>query len=224
MRGITIIYNGEEIHTGDDLDLVQEVKEIGKPKPQTYSVQIPGRNGLLNLTKGLTGKTTYYNRSLKFQFFGTGKRENLLDLDAAFSRYHGQTILIIDDDYPDHYYEGEATVSTVFRGNYITITLTVDAQPFRLKKDRTVYSQTVEGVGSVTLHNESVDAVPRITWTNNVPSDANSTDITIQFNGVSVTISPGTYEIEGFVLSRGANNIELSGYGTVTFDYQEGAI
>jgi hypothetical protein len=215
VRGITIIYNGEEIHTGDDLDLVQEVKEIGKPKPQTYSVQIPGRNGLLNLTKGLTGKTAYYNRSLKFQFFGTGKRENLLDLDAEFSRYHGQTIRIIDDDYPDHYYEGEATVSTEFGSNYITITLTVDAQPFRLKLTPTVYSRQISGKITVYLDNESIDAIPTITVTG---------ETSIVRNGKSVSVGAGTYEFSDFVLTGGSNAFEVSGTGTISIQYQEGAI
>ena len=98
MRGITIILNGESLHTGNDLDLVQEKKEIGKPTVQSYTVQVPGRNGLLNLTKALTGKVSYYNRTLSFQYFGSGSRAGLLELDAIMSRFHGETIRIIDDD------------------------------------------------------------------------------------------------------------------------------
>ena len=112
MRGITIIKDSNRIHTGDDLDLVQEVKEIDPPTIQSYFVEVPGRNGLLNLTKGLTGDVTYKNRSLKFQYLAIGKREDLLDIADLFNRYHGEIIKIIDDDTPDYYYEGEATVTT----------------------------------------------------------------------------------------------------------------
>ena len=215
MRGITIIFNNEEIHTGDDLDLVQEVKEIGKPKPQTYTVQVPGRNGLLNLTKGLTGRVTYDNRSLSFRYFGTGDRESLLELDAEFSKYHGQTIRIIDDDYPDHYYEGEATVSTVFNKGYITITLTVDAQPFRLRLEPTIYSREIAGTVNLYLTNESIEAIPTITVT---------AETVITFNDVTMTLSAGTYTLEKFELHSGANILEVSGTGTITIEYQEGAI
>lgn len=217
MRGITIILNDAWIHTGDDMDLVQEKKEIGKPTPQSFTVQVPGRNGLLNLTKGLTGKVTYYNRSLSFQYFGTGDRERLLYLDAYMSRFHGETIRIVDDDYPNHYYEGEASVETTFApsGNYITIKLTVDAQPFRLKLEPTIYSRSVSGIADIRLYNESIPAIPEITL---------SSEMTVKFGAVGYTLEAGTYSIESFELQRGVNDFVVSGEGFITFKYQEGAI
>jgi phage-related protein len=215
VRGITIIFNGEEIHTGDDLDLVQEKKEIGKPTIQSFTVEVPGRNGLLNLTKSLTGSVTYYNRSMSFQYFGTGTREDLLELDEIMSRFHGQTIRIIDDDHPNHYYEGEVSVGTEFHGNYITITLTVDAQPFRLKRTKTVYHRELTGTVTVYLDNESIDAVPIITVT---------AETAITYNAKTVTLSAGTYTIDDFVLRAGTNKVIISCTGGVTIEYQEGAI
>lgn len=215
MRGITIILNGESVHTGNDLGLVQEVKEIGKPDIQSYTVEVPGRNGLLNLTKGLTGKVVYSNRSMKFQYFGSGSRAELLRLDTVMSYYHGETVRIIDDDYPNHFYEGEVSVESEFNSNYITITLTVDAQPFRLKIDRTVYSQEIAGKTTIILDNESIDAVPTITVT---------AETSIKFNGLSTTVSAGTYIAEDFTLHRGKNTFEVSGTGEIAFEYQEGAI
>lgn len=217
MRGITIILNDAWIHTGNDLDLVQEKKEIGKPTVQSFTVQVPGRNGVLNLTKGLTGKVTYYNRSLSFQYFGTGDRERLLYLDAYFGRFHGETIRIVDDDYPTHYYEGEATVGSEFSksGNYITITLTLDAQPFRLKLKPTIYSTSVSGAAKVRLLNESIPVVPEITTT---------TNMTVRFGSLSHTFTPGTYTVENFELQRGVNDFSVFGTGIIVFKYQEGAI
>lgn len=215
MRGIEIILNDEVVHTGDDLGLVQEVKEIGKPEIQSYSVKVPGRNGLLNLTKGLTGKVMYYNRPLKFQYFGSGSRAELLRLEALMLRYHGETVRIIDDDYPEHYYEGEVSVSTKFGVNYITISLSVDAQPFRLKNERTVYSQKINGDAVIYLDNESIDAVPTITVT---------AETEIIFKDMHAIVSAGTYVANDFMLHRGVNVFEVSGTGTITIEYQEGAI
>lgn len=215
MRGITIVLDGESVHTGNDLDLVQEEKEIGKPDIQSYTVEVPGRNGLLNLTKALTGRVAYSNRDLKFQYFGSGSRAELLALDEAMSRYHGETIRIIDDDYPNHYYEGEASVSTEFKPNHILISLKVDAQPFRLKRNKTVVSKTISGSTTVTLNNESIEAIPTITVT---------AETSITFNGVNRTLSAGTYIAEAFVLHRGVNTLTVSGSGKITIEYQEGAI
>lgn len=215
MRGITIIFGNEITHTGDDLDLVQEKKEIEKPEIQSFTAKVPGRNGLLNLTKALTGKVTFYNRALSFQYFGTGDREYLLELDAYMNRLHGQTIQIVDDDYPNHYYEGEASVSTELRSNYIIINLDVDAQPFRLRREMTVYSRDINGTVLVYLDNESIDVVPTITVTG---------ETTITFNGATVSVSAGTYTIDNFELHSGTNIIEVTGTGKITFEYREGAI
>lgn len=215
MRGITIIFNNERVHTGDDLGLVQEEKEIGKPTIQTFTAEVPGRDGLLNLTRSLTGKVNYYNRPLSFQYFGDGTRKELLALDAYFSRFHGQTIRIIDDDYPDHYYEGEASVKTSLNRNYITIVLEVDAQPFRLKLSPTTYTREINGEATVYLNNENIEAIPVITTTG---------DIEIVFNGVTTNLSAGSYTIENFVLQSGVNTVKISGTATVTIQYQEGAI
>lgn len=215
MRGITIIFGNEIFHTGDDLDLVQEKKEIGKPDIQTYTAQVPGRNGLLNLTKALTGKVAYYNRPLSFQYFGTGEREHLLEIDTFITRLHGQTIQIVDDDFPNHYFEGEVSVDTELHGNYITITLDVDAQPFRLRREKTVTSRALNGTTLVYLDNESIEVVPTITVT---------AETTITFNGSTVSISAGTYTIDNFELHRGVNILEVTGTGRITFEYREGAI
>lgn len=215
MRGITIIFNDEEIHTGNDLDLVQEKKEIGKPTTQSFSVEVPGRNGLLNLTKALTGAVTYYNRPLSFQYFGTGDRDHLLELDAYMSRFHGHTIQIVDDDYPDHYYEGEASVNTELHGNYITIVLTVDAQPFRFRRDLTILRRDIDGTITLNLDNESIDVVPIVTVTG---------EITLTYKNTTTSLSAGTYSLDAFVLHGGVNLVEISGAGTISIEYREGAI
>ena len=215
MRGITIIFGTEMIHTGDDLDLVQEKKEISKPEIQSFTAQVPGRNGLLNLTKALTGKVTYYNRSLSFQYFGTGDRDYLLEIDTYMSRLHGQTIQVIDDDYPNHYYEGEVSVDTALKSNYIIVTLDVDAQPFRLRRNKTVYSREISGTTLVYLDNESIGAIPTITVT---------AETSITFKGKTVSVSAGTYTIDAFELDSGVNTLEVTGTGKITFEYQEGAI
>lgn len=216
MRGITIVFNGEKIHTGNDLDLVQEAKKIEKPIVQSFTAEVPGRNGLVNLTKGITGRVMYYNRPLTFQYFGTGTRSHLLNLDSILSRYHGQMIRIIDDDYPDYYYEGEATVTADPKENYTIFTIEVDAYPFRVKLAPTVVSRELNGTPvTLYLRNENAEVIPTITVT---------ADTKIKFNNREVTLSAGVYEIESFILVGGLNIFEVTGTGTIRVEYQEGAI
>lgn len=215
MRGVKITYGNESIHTGNDLGLVQEIKKIGKPEIQTDTVAVPGRNGLLNLTKSLTGKVCYYNRSIELQYFGNGSRADLLKLDSRFSKYHGQTVRIIDDDYPDYYYEGEVVVNTEIYPNYILIGLTIDAQPFRLKNELTEVSVRITSQGNVNVENEFMPTIPTITV---------GASMSITFGSKKVTLSAGTYTIDDFELSAGVNTFLVSGTGNITFKYREGAI
>lgn len=227
MRGITIIFDNTWIHTGNDLDLVQEKKEIGKPNIQSYTVQVPGRNGLLNLTKGLTGNVVYNNRTLSFQYFGSGSRDHLLELEEEMLKYHGETIRIVDDDYPDYYYEGEVSVDTELHSNYITIKLEVDAQPFKLKLEKTVFTRSIkkDGFAKICLNNESIPAVPTITvspWAN----------VVITYKGnryeLNTTGDNGSFYDSRFELKRGLNEFDISVSGNngavISFEYQEGSI
>lgn len=216
MRGITIIKDNIRIHTGNDLDLIQEAKELGNPTPQSYLVEVPGRNGLLNLTKGLTGKVCYNNRPLKFQYLGTGNHDILLDTVDVFNTFHGETIRIIDDDTPDWYYEGEASVETKRDGVLVTITLNVNADPFRQKLKvtnvDTILSTTEK---SIVVNNYGVVITPTF-----IVSDSAH----IAFNSNTYTLSAGAYVIEDIELKPGSNTLKVSGSGTLTVQYREAKI
>ena len=216
MRGITIIKDNIHLHTGDDLDLIQEVKELGNPTPQSYLVEVPGRNGLLNLTKGLTGNVCYKNRSLRFQYLGSGDKDILLDTVDLFNTYHGETIKIIDDDTPDWYYEGEATVSVKRNGVLVTITLDVDADPFRQRLELTnrVTDLTTDAK-NIVINNYGVTVAPTVIVSNNAQ---------ITFKGTTYTLSAGTYTIDNLELKPGSNILTVSGSGNLTIQYREAKI
>lgn len=219
MRGIQIELNGVWYDTGDDFGCVMEKKEIERPKVQSHFVEVPGRNGLLNLTSGLTGRVTYFNRNLKYRFFRDGKRSELLEIDAYFSALHGKTCRIFDEDYLGYYFEGEITVESKFYPNYMIVELTVNAQPFRFKFTTTVKSANVYTSSiNMTIHNEQMPTAPTI----RVVGD----DVTITFKGTSVTLRAGYYTVDKFILESGNNifTLKSNGSSTVTFEYQEGAI
>lgn len=216
MRGIEIIKDGFKIHTGDDLGLVQEVKEIGNPTPQSYLVEVPGRNGLVNLTKGLTGNVTYSNRSLKFQYLTSGTYEEIEETIDLFNSLHGETFKVIDDDTPDWYYEGEATVSVKRNGVLVTITLDVDADPFRQRLELTnrVTDLTTD-TKNIVISNYGVTVAPTIIVSNNAQ---------ITFKGTTYTLSAGTYTIDNLELKPGSNILTVSGSGNLTIQYREAKI
>ena len=216
MRGILIIKDDLRIHTGDDLDLVQEVKELDNPTPQTYTVEVPGRNGLLNLTDALTGNVCYKNRTLKFQYLANGDNNTLMSIISLFNSFHGQAIRIIDDDTPDWYYEGIATVKVKRDSVLAKITLELNADPFRQRLELTNRGIELSTVTKeLVINNDGVVVIPTV-----IVSD--STKIVVGTN--TYNLSSGSYLLANLELKTGANVLKVSGSGTLTVQYREARI
>jgi hypothetical protein len=216
VRGIEIIKDSFKIHTGDDLGLIQEVKEIGNPTPQSYLVEVPGRNGLVNLTKGLTGNVTYSNRSLRFQYLASGTYEEVEETIDLFNSLHGETFKIIDDDTPDYYYEGEATVTVTRKGILTTITLNLNANPFRERLALTnITTALTTADKTLAVNNYGVVVQPTIIVDNTAK---------IVYKGNTYTLSAGTYKISDVELKTGYNSFIVSGSGNLTIQYREAKI
>lgn len=213
MRGILI---NKTIHTGEDLGVVMISKDIPAPKPQTFTVSIPGRNGVLDLSEALTGEVAYNNRILKFTFVGDGSRERVLSLIDEFLIYHGQYITVTTDDYPEWYYSGRADVTYNDKGYFVEITLTVDAQPFKEQITPRTYVLKDESYYEITLKNNGFPVIPRITTTENI-------EILILTTGETVYLSAGTYDIESLKIPTGSIHICIysDNPATVTITYRE---
>lgn len=212
MRGILI---NNLIHTGRDLGLVMTAKDLPAPKTQTYTVSIPGRNGLLDLSEFLTGEVAYDNRTLKFSFIGDGSREYVLSLIDKFLELHGQYLTITTDDYPEWFYTGRADVACTDKGSYANITLTIDAQPFRYKITPKSFDYDAPSNQSVTLFNEGRSVLPTITT---------SANTTLKQGETRYNLGVGTYELEDVILKTGNNTLTLTSEGTVNITYRERAI
>ena len=212
MRGILI---NNLIHTGRDLDLVMTAKDLPAPKLQSQKVEIPGRNGSLDMSESLTGFPTYDNRTLKFSFFGNGSRDTVLGLIDTMLSYHGQYITVRVEDLEDWYYEGRAEVTYSDKYHYVEFEVDIDAQPFRQAIEPKTYTHTNVNSKTITLRNEGVFILPTITVT---------ADTEIVSGGITHTISAGTYEPDQLLLYTGVNIWTVTTTGTITIRYREAKI
>lgn len=212
MRGILI---NDLIHTGNDLGLVMTSKDLPAPTVQSQKIEIPGRNGALDMSEFLTGEPVYDNRTLTFSFFGNGSRDHVLNLITAILSYHGQYLTITIDDYPDWYYEGRAEITYSDKYHYVEFELVVDAQPFRQTIDKKVYTYSNVTNHTITLDNEGVSVLPTIEVTG---------ETTIVYNGTTYSLSAGTYEPDQLLLNTGDNNWTVTTTGTITISYREAKI
>lgn len=201
-------------HSYDDFDLILSQKTIGTPSPKTETIDIPGGDGVLDLTD-FFGEVKYNNRELSFEFSTKVPQDQFMDL---FSRVqnaiHGQKMQIVLDDDAEWYYTGRITVSEWKADKNIgKLTIDCDCEPYKSRHGDTVIFQMVEGTETmVILPNGRKPVMPLIDITGN---------INLTFGTNFWALSEGRYELPAVRLANGNNTILLSGTGTATFSYRE---
>ena len=82
---------------------------ISVPEANTVILEVPGRNGNLDLSEALTGDVTYRNREIKLELASSVNLQTWYQKCLhIFNTYHGKTVTIIFDDDSTHYYTGRA--------------------------------------------------------------------------------------------------------------------
>lgn len=206
----------------DDFGMILTGKEIGYPDPKTTTLDVPGRDGVLDYTGTLTGgEVRFSNRQITLTFANAdpARRWNQTQQELI-NMIHGQKINITITDDPGYYYIGRCTVDSFDQlFHHAVLTVKVDAEPFKVKTNSTTETFTATSTEQViTLQNEYKPVVPVITTTGTV---------TLSFGDdyeITKTMTAGTYAFPELVLSAGENHLKLRGSGRVDFVYREGAI
>lgn len=201
-------------HSWNDFSLILSQKIIGTPSPKTETIDIPGGDGVLDLTD-FFGEVKYNNRNLSFEFSTIVPQSEFMNLFTRVQNaLHGQKMQIILDDDAEWYYTGRITVSEWKAEKSVgKLTIDCDCEPFKSRLGDTVIHQAVEGTeATVILPNGIKSAVPIIDITGN---------INLTFGTNFWALTEGRYELPAVRLVNGDNIILLSGTGTATFTYRE---
>lgn len=215
IRGITI---NNEIHTADDLDLLMFRPQIENPQPKRLNEDIPGRDGIVDYSDYADGIIFYENRSVTFRFFFNGTRAEVNEVIEKMSSYHGRNIKVTHDDDKDFYYEGWSTITVEDigpLGNYVYITLTLEAEPYRRKIRETVLAGTVNYKKTIDILNGPAPA--RLYVKINKMVDSSGADVnesvrvytdTTKYDGIAA--KTGDYiEITDFLLKGGRQKLTI---------------
>ena len=98
-------------HSYDDFGLILSKKEITLPDPKTETVDVFGRDGLLDLSEGLTDDIKFKNRKLTFTFTVPNGLTYWTSALSSISNYlHGRKMQIILDADKTFYYYGRCTI------------------------------------------------------------------------------------------------------------------
>ena len=213
MNGITF----GDLHSWRDLSLILTSKQIGTPAPKVEQIDIPGGDGVLDVTEYF-GDVKYQNRNLKFEVSTVVPKSQFMTLFSAVqNKLHGQLMKIILDEDPEWYYFGRISVSEWKAEKSIgKFTIECDCKPYKFKRNETIITATVADSAAVVLMNGRKRAVPEV-------KVETGSKIRIEYQGVNIwDLGSGSYTLPELELMQGANTVTLTGNGSVTFTYQEG--
>lgn len=221
---VTIIKGAETKNTYNDWYLVPSSRPvILPPEPKYNMIDIPGVNGVIDLTDVLTGDVAYNNRkgSIEFIVFNE-KPTTWYELYSDIMDFvQGQRVKIKLEEEPEYYYEGRIRVNTWNSGkNFSTISFDYDLDPFKYASTATTRTIT-HNSSTTTTETFTVDrmpVMPKFTLSGTNPS------MTVTFKGTTYTLAAGEQAIAGVVFTEGTNTLTVTGKGTLTVTYRGGRL
>ena len=207
-----------EVHSFRDLRLILSPFTPPPAAPKTNFLQVPGRDGTLDLTEA-NGEVTFHDREFSFAFTIAPDDDLAFDerLAAVSNALNGKRCKITLDRDPDYYWEGRCAVDQHQREKNVgKIVVKATVYPYKLKRRSTVVSVVLSSAAkTVVLENDRLAVVPTIECTHGA---------TVVFGGKTHELSAGAGKILDIRLTEGNNLLTVSGTGTITFTWREGAL
>lgn len=195
-----VLFGGH--HTYDEYGMIMMSRpHTGEPAPKTYSQDIPGADGALDLTEATTGEVKYSNRPIETKYL----KMIPLEQQAAFKSrlmhdLHGKKLQVILDEDPNYYYYGRVSVTLdEAHHNRMYFTISVDAEPFKIDLADTLVEVNMDDQGPGY----------RYLWPD---TSSNPTESVIMF-GTGLTLKNAAYVIAelGSTVASGNKTIAVIG-------------
>lgn len=195
--------------------------KLSTPTPKTTFVDVPGADGLLDLsTVNTGGEIRYNNRDLVATFeCSNGTRADRLVLFAeVVNALHGRSMSITLPDDPDHYITGRLSVEIEYCDPaHGALKVKGVCAPWRLAQTEKTVSVTASATEkTVTLTNEGRRlAAPMVTVA------GTGADVQLSYGDRDWHLSAGSYHLPDLILLTGANALKYKGTGSLTFKWRE---
>lgn len=201
-----LIVNGIDLTERYNLVLVDGYT-LEPPEPKTYTVDIPGGNGVIDLTDALSGDVVYNNRSQEFELYAIGVNDfEKLKTDVS-DLLHGKSFDYKITMDPDYTYHGRFSISSYTHGTYSNgkvgvIKIKIDADPYKYRKHQVI---RVDAVGGKIIYCMSGRMRAR-------PSIETNGFLRVIFDGKKYELPQGTWNINDILFTYGTNEIYFCSY------------
>lgn len=224
-------------NTWDDWHLIPTSRPvINPPQVKTNIIEIPGSDGVLDLSTALSGRPIYKNRTGSLEFYVENGYRNWTEHFSNIMAYlHGRTMRVVLEDDPEYYYEGRLSVN-LWKSNKERSSITIDYDLYPYKKEidggneqwlwdtfnfetgiiRYYKDLPVDGTLEVTVIGSIMPSVPTI-----ITSDDG---FSVTFNGKRYYLTKGINVINDIIFQNGENVLTFSGKGTITIEHHGGVL
>ncbi len=219
--------------------LLNSRPEISSPVPKTNYIDIPGGDGILDMTESLTGDVQYKTRTMGFTFTTLKARRKWFSLYSDILGYlHGQRMKIILDEDPAFYYIGRVSVDEWKSSEkYSTIAVSAEVEPYKYERSssledwewdsfnfeegiiREYKGLAVEGFLDFMIVGRRKKVIPSF-----IVSSADGSGMEVEFEGNVYRLPDGTSRILNIAIREGGNILHFAGNGTVSIDYRGGRL
>ncbi|MGT2768345.1 hypothetical protein ACVRY7_05620 [Streptococcus ictaluri] len=196
--------------------IVLEEFHIGIPEPQLTLVEVPGRNGKLDMSEALTGYTTYHNRSIELVLGIVGDDATLEQKRQTLGYRFFNREVRLHFSHLNGYFKGRCVITDVTRehGHY-AVKVQCDCYPYRFLDKEFHQERTLSSTSqSMLCLCMMMPSVPKIETTGNA---------TIQFKGSTYTVQKGVHTLP-ILFKTGNNELKVSGSGVIKVTFKQGVI
>lgn len=198
--------------------------EFSPAEHRTQFVEVPGRDGELDLSTALTdGAPRYGNRTLTATFErsdGTRmEREAAINTMVNWLDGWRMDIVLPDDDL--HYITGRVHVAKNYNDPaHAMVTVTAVCDPWRYNNHETVLSVTA-GADPVDVR---LTNTGRRTVVPTVEITGDGANVLLVYGAYSWALGTGVYQLPDLAVPQGGIVVTYSGTGAVSFTYREAVL
>ena len=211
-----LIVNGVDLAVRYNMVLLDGYT-LSPPEPKTTTVEIPGRDGVLDLTESLIGDVSYGNRSMTFTFLIVDLEQFEVVKTQVSNALHGRKFNFEMTMDPGYTYTGRFKIksythtATWSHGICGFVEVEIDADPYKLKSHY-VYNLNATGGAMFNLESGRKKVHPIIEL---------SAPARIRFKNVVYRIGAGRFQLNDILFEEGVNDIYINSFELFNLRWDE---
>lgn len=201
MEHITFNVNGKEYDTLGDYDMRITAFEPDDVDIRTYDVEIPGRDGVLDMTEALTGDVVYDNYNIIVKLLNIDRVSSYGVKEDVYTRMkndlHGRKVTFVTSFDPEYTYTGRVSITRDQSLTFQAIEMSIDCEPYRSKGVMTEAYNVTQGLTAyISSGRKAVRPVFEFT-----------DDVILIYDGTRYEMPKGAYTLQDVIFTQGTNEL-----------------